>query len=359
LTFDKNTVKSDNIISDPEPELEEKVRARLDSLTKPAGSLGRLEEIALRFALIRREEMPSPARKGMFVFVGDHGVVEEGVSRYPQQVTRQMMRNFVDGGAAINVLCRRLQIRPTIIDVGACGPPVPGVIDRKIAMGTRNFAREAAMTGEEAMKALEVGRSLAEEASYDYDLVGLGEMGIGNTRSATAILSVYSGRTPYETAGPGAGLDSQGVRRKAEVIDRALRMHSPDPSDGIGILAAVGGFEIASIAGFLIGASRLRLPVVLDGFSCCAGALVARAIQPDALATAFYSHISQEPGHRLMLDLLDAHPYADLGMRLGEGSGAALAMGVIDAAVRLYREMATFSEAGVTSPGAERSDLAG
>jgi nicotinate-nucleotide--dimethylbenzimidazole phosphoribosyltransferase len=347
-------VKSNNIISEPTTELEEKVRTRLDTLTKPTGSLGRLEEIALRFALIRGEEMPSPARKGMFVFVADHGVVEEGVSRYPQAVTRQMMRNFVEGGAAINVLCRRLQIRPTIIDIGACGVPIAGVVNKKVAEGTRNFAREAAMTRDEATRALAIGRALAEEASYAYDMVGLGEMGIGNTSSATAILSVYSGRTPYETTGPGAGLDSKGVRKKAEIIDAALRKHSPDPSDGIGVLSAVGGFEIAGIAGFLMGASRLRLPVVLDGFSCCAGALIARAIQPDALTSVFYSHTSHEPGHRLMLDLLDARPYVDFGLRLGEGSGAALVIGVIDASVRLYREMATFSEAGVSPVGETR-----
>lgn len=335
--------------SDPKPDLEDRVRGRLASLTKPPGSLGRLEDIAIRFASIRGEEMPSPARKGMYVFCGDHGVTDEGVSKYPQSVTRQMMRNFVDGGAAINVLCRRLQIRPIIIDMGACGPPMPGVLDKKIAGATQNFARGPAMSREQAERALAVGRGLAEEAASNYDMVGVGEMGIGNTSSAAAILSVYSGRTPYETAGPGAGLDSHGVRHKAEVIERALRMHAPDPSDGVGVLCAIGGFELAAIAGFLTAAARLRLPVVLDGFPCCSAALVARAIQPDALTTVFFSHLSQEPAHTLMLDLLDARPYFDLGMRLGEGTGAALAMGVIDAAVRLYREMATFTEAGVSN----------
>ena len=343
--------------SDPTAHLEERVRARLDSLTKPPGSLGRLEEIALRFALIRGEEMPSPARKGMFVFCGDHGVVDEGVSRYPQAVTRQMMRNFVEGGAAINVLCRRLQIRPTIVDMGVCGGPMPGVLDKKVAPATANFARGAAMTREQAARAIEVGKGLAEEAAYDYDIVGLGEMGIGNTSAATAILSVFSGRTAYETAGPGAGLDSQGVRKKAEVIEGALRLHAPDPKDGLGVLQAVGGFEIGAIAGFLMGASRLRLPVVLDGFPCCAGALLAKSIQPDALATVFYSHMSQEPGHKLMFELLEARPYADFGMRLGEGTGSALMIGFIDAAVRLYREMATFSEAGVSSVSGSQTTL--
>jgi nicotinate-nucleotide--dimethylbenzimidazole phosphoribosyltransferase len=335
---------------DPHPNLESRVRHRLDSLTKPVGSLGRLEEIALRFALMRQEEMPSPARKGLYVFCGDHGIVEQGVSLYPQTVTRQMMRNFLDGGAAINVLCRRLQIRPLIIDMGVCGSPMRGAFDKKIRHGTHNFAAGPAMTRDEAEQALAIGRSLAEQAVLDYDMVGMGEMGIGNTSSASAILSVYSGRTIYETAGPGAGLDSQGVRRKAEVIDGALRLHRPDPEDGVGVLAAVGGFEIGAVAGFILGASRLRLPVVLDGFPCCAAALIARAIAPDALCTVFFSHLSQEPAHQFMLDVLNAQPYFDLGLRLGEGTGAALMMGIIDAAVRLYREMATFSEAGVSGP---------
>jgi nicotinate-nucleotide--dimethylbenzimidazole phosphoribosyltransferase len=333
---------------EPHPSLEDRVRRRLGSLTKPAGSLGRLEEIALRFALAREEEMPSPARKGLYVFCGDHGIVEQGVSRYPQIVTRQMMRNFLEGGAAINVLCRRLQIRPVIIDMGVCGPPMQGTVVKKIRPGTHNFAVGPAMSRDEAERALAIGRGLAEEAVLEYDLVGMGEMGIGNTSSAAAILSVYSGRTAYETAGPGAGLDAQGVRRKAEIIEAALRLHQPDSADGIGVLAAVGGFEIGAIAGFILGASRQHLPVVLDGFPCCAAALIARAIAPDALSTVFFSHTSQEPGHQLMLDILDAHSYFDLGLRLGEGTGSALMIGIIDSAVRLYREMATFSEAGVS-----------
>jgi len=335
--------------SDPISNLEARVQARLDSLTKPPGSLGRLEEIALRFALIRGEEMPSPARKGLYVFCGDHGIVEAGVSRYPQTVTRQMMRNFVNGGAAINVLCRCLQIRPLIIDMGACGSLQSGVLNKRIASGTENFLERPAMTREQAEAALSVGRALAEGAASDYDMVGLGEMGIGNTSSAAALLSAFSGRSAYDTAGPGAGLDSEGVRRKAEILDRALEHHKVDQSDAVGVLATFGGFEIAGIAGFILGASKLRLPVVLDGFPCCAGALVACSIDPDALATTFFSHESQEPGHALMLELLNARRYYDLSLRLGEGTGAALMMGIIDSAVRLYREMATFSEAGVSA----------
>jgi nicotinate-nucleotide--dimethylbenzimidazole phosphoribosyltransferase len=337
------------MISDSASALERRVRTRLDSLTKPPGSLGRLEDIALRFALVRGEEMPSPARKGMFVFCADHGVVDEGVSAFPQSVTRQMARNFVQGGAAINVLCRRLEIRPEIIDVGIAGPPIPGVRDNKVAAGTRNLARERAMTREEAERALAVGKAWAEQAATEYDMVGLGEMGIGNTTSAAAILSVCSGQSPHRTVGPGAGLDAPGVRKKAEIIERALKLHAPDPTDGVDILSAVGGFEIAAIAGFIIGGSTLRLPIVLDGFPCCAGALIARLIDPDALEPVFFSHVSAEPAHELMLHVLGARPYYDLGLRLGEGTGAALFMGVIDAAVRLYREMATFTEAGVAN----------
>jgi nicotinate-nucleotide--dimethylbenzimidazole phosphoribosyltransferase len=335
--------------SDSDFALERRVRARLDSLTKPPGSLGRLEEIALRFAMIRGEEVPSPARKGMFVFCADHGVVEEGISPFPQSVTRQMARNFVEGGAAINVLCRRLEIRPEIIDVGIAGPPIPGVHDRKIASGTRNLARERAMSREQAERALAIGKALAERAATEYDMVGLGEMGIGNTTSAAAVLSVCSGESPHRTVGPGAGLDVSGVRKKAETIERALRLHAPDPTDGVDILSAVGGFEIAAIAGFIVGGSKSRLPIVLDGFPCCAGALIARVIDADSLAPVFFSHVSAEPAHRLMLDVLAARPYYDFGLRLGEGTGAALFMGVMDAAVRLYREMATFTEARVAN----------
>ncbi|HYP06726.1 MAG TPA: nicotinate-nucleotide--dimethylbenzimidazole phosphoribosyltransferase [Bryobacteraceae bacterium] len=335
---------------DPAHNLEERVRERLNSLTKPPGSLGQLEDIAVRFALIREEEMPSPARKGLYIFCGDHGVTEEGVSRYPQSVTRQMVRNFLDGGAAINVLCRRLQIRPVVVDMGVCGASIPGVVDRKIADGTSNFARVPAMTRDQAERALQHGSALAEEAATQYDVVGLGEMGIGNTTAASAILSVYSSASPYETVGPGSGLDSQGVRRKAELIEKALALHKPSPGDPLGVLAAVGGFEFAGIAGFLIRACRLKLPVVLDGFPCCAGALIAKVIEPLALQTAFFSHESREPGHRRMLVLLEAKPYFNLGLRLGEGTGAALCMGIIDSAVRLYREMATFNEAGISGP---------
>jgi nicotinate-nucleotide--dimethylbenzimidazole phosphoribosyltransferase len=327
--------------------LELSVRQRLDSLTKPQGSLGRLEDIALRFALIRGEQMPSASRKVMYVFCADHGVTDEGVSPFPRSVTRQMVLNFVRGGAAINVLCRTFGIQPMIVNAGVEGDCVPGAIDARIAGGTANFARGAAMTRDQAQRSLDLGFRKAAEAAANFDLAGLGEMGIGNTTAAAALLSVFTRADPDETAGAGTGSDQAGISRKAAVIRRALELHRPDPSDGLGVLAAVGGFEIGAIAGFIIGAAEHNLPVVLDGFPCCSGALVARAIQPGCLRTVFFGHRSAERAHSMMLASLGADPLIELGMRLGEGSGAAIAMGIVDSAVRLYREMATFEEAAV------------
>jgi nicotinate-nucleotide--dimethylbenzimidazole phosphoribosyltransferase len=333
-------------------DVETRVRARLNSLTKPPGSLGRLEEIAIRFASIRGEEMPSAARKAVYVFCGDHGVTAEGVSAYPSEVTQQMMRNFVEGGAAINVLCRSFGAEAVIVDAGSKAAPLEGVLNRKIAAGTRNFVVEPAMTREQAEQSLAIGREMAEEAADRYDIVGLGEMGIGNTTSAAAILSVFARRPARETAGRGAGVDDRGFARKLAAIERALEFHNPDPADPVGVLAAVGGFEIGAIAGFILGAAESGLPVVLDGFPCCAGALIACGLKAVSVEKAFFSHESAEPGHRMMLDLLHATPLLNLGMRLGEGTGAALAMNLIGASVALYREMATFSEASVSTKSA-------
>src|SRR5205085_1583523 len=232
------------------------------------------------------------------------------------------------------------QIRPTIVDLGVNGSALPGVLDLKIAPGTQNMAVKPAMTRDQAERSIAIGRELAGEAASSYDMMGLGEMGIGNTTAASALLCVFGHLRPERTAGRGAGLSSDGVGHKAEVIRRALDLHRPSADDPIGALAAVGGFEMGAIAGFLLEASQRKLPVVLDGFPCCAGALVARALDPNALSVAFFAHRSQEQGHGAMLSVLGAEPLFDLGMRLGEGSGAALAMSLIDAAVRLYREMA-------------------
>jgi nicotinate-nucleotide--dimethylbenzimidazole phosphoribosyltransferase len=324
-------------------ELEARIQRRLDSLTKPRGSLGRLEELALQVGLIQGTDMPSVGRKSMLLFCADHGVVEEGVSPFPQDVTGQMVANFRTGGAAITVLCRQYGIEPVIVDMGVGRP-------------TSNFAREPAMLRDEAERAIEIGMSHAA----DGDLLGAGEMGIGNSTAAAALLCAFTGASPRDAAGQGTGLDDAGVVRKAAVIERALALHRPDPADAIGTLAALGGFEIAAIAGLILGAAQKHRVVVLDGFISCSAALVARAIEPAALDYVIYSHRSAERGHRRMLDALAAKPLLDLDMRLGEGTGAAIGISLVESAVRLYREMATFADAGVSTseekPPVSRSD---
>lgn len=300
-------------------------------MTKPPGSLGRLEELALQLGLIQETEMPAIGRKAMLIFCADHGIVEEGVSPYPAEVTGQMVANFRAGGAAITVLCRHYGIEPLVVDMGVGKP-------------TRNFAREPAMTRDQAEHAIEIGMAHAEIA----DIIGAGEMGIGNSSSAAALLSAFSGLDPAETAGRGTGLDDAGLAHKVEVIRRALALHHPDPKDPIGVLAAIGGFEIAAIAGLILGAATQRKVVVLDGFISSSAALVARALSLASLEHVVFSHRSAERGHRKMLDFLTAQPLFDLDMRLGEGTGAALGINLLEAAVKLYREMATFESAGVS-----------
>jgi nicotinate-nucleotide--dimethylbenzimidazole phosphoribosyltransferase len=314
------------------PGLEQEIRARLDSLTKPPGSLGRLESLALQIGLIQRTAMPSLDRKVITIYCADHGIAEEGVSPYPSEVTGQMVANFRAGGAAITVLCRHFGIEPVIVDMGVGRP-------------TKNFARAPAMTRAQAENAIATGMNYADSA----DVIGAGEMGIGNSTSAAALLSAFAGLDAEETAGRGTGLDDAGVRHKIDVIHRALALHQPDPSDPIGVLAALGGFEIAAIAGLILGAAQRRRAVVLDGFISCAGAVVARAIAPVSLDYAVFSHRSPERGHRKMLEFLNAQPLFDLDMRLGEGTGAALGINLVESAVKLYREMATFTSAGVAN----------
>jgi nicotinate-nucleotide--dimethylbenzimidazole phosphoribosyltransferase len=320
-------------------ELEGRIRKRLDSLTKPQGSLGRLEELALQVGLIQGTDMPSVGRKAMLLFCADHGVVEEGVSPFPQEVTRQMVANFQAGGAAITVLCRQYGIDPVIVDMGVGRP-------------TRNFMREPAMSRVEAQRAIAAGR----EHAGDGDLLGAGEMGIGNSTAAAALLCAFTGADPLDAAGRGTGLDDAGVARKAGVIARALALHRPDAKDALGVLAALGGFEIAAIAGLILGAAKKRRVVVLDGFISCSAALIVRAMKPAALDCVVYSHRSAERGHRRMLEALNARPLFDLDMRLGEGTGAAIGISVVEAAVRLYREMATFESAGVSTDGEPRPE---
>lgn len=311
--------------------LENEIRQRLDSLTKPPGSLGRLEELALRAGMIQQSSMPEIRSKAMLIFCASHGVAEEGVSAYPAEVTRQMMANFHAGGAAINVLCRHSGIEPVIVDMGVDTP-------------TRNFTREPAMTQEEAHAAIDIGRNYAEAA----DVLGAGEMGIANTTAAAALLCAFTGIDPEEAAGRGTGLDDAGLRRKIDAVRRAIALHRPDSSNALEVLAALGGREIAAIVGLILGGAEHRRIIVLDGFISCSAALVVQAMRPQALDCVLFAHCSAERGHRKMLEALNARPLLDLDMRLGEGTGAALAISLIEAAVKLYREMATFSGAGVS-----------
>jgi nicotinate-nucleotide--dimethylbenzimidazole phosphoribosyltransferase len=322
------------------------VRERWNSLTKPPGSLGRLESLVLDYARMRGDARPRCRRKSIHIFCGDHGVTAEGVSAWPSEVTAQMVANFVGGGAAICVLCRRFGINTVVVDAGVACDPISGAVGRKVARGTRNFAVEPAMTREQTMQALEAGAELARQLNAD--IAGVGEMGIGNTASASALLCAFTGCDPIHAAGRGAGLDDGGVRRKGDVIARALALHRPGAADGVGVLSALGGFEIAMMAGFMLGAASRRLPVVVDGFISGAAALAARAINPLVLDYLIFSHRSAERGHAVMLDALGARPLLELEMRLGEGTGAALAINLLESALALYDGMATFAEAAVS-----------
>lgn len=315
--------------------LQEQIEARWNSRTKPQGSLGRLEAIARDYCLMRDNALPSIDKMGVYLYAGDHGVTEEGISLFPKSVTRQMVANFEAGGAAVNVLARAHDINVHVIDAG-------------VGEGTRNFAREMAMTLAERDACLAAGAADARRAAAQYQLVGVGEMGIGNTTSAAAILAALGNTSGAEAAGRGTGLDEAGVRHKATVIDRAVALHELHKAPAGQVLAAVGGFEIARMTGFLIEAARLRLPVVMDGFITCAAALVAVRLEPATRDFLFFSHRSAERGHGLMLDLLDADPILELDMRLGEGSGAILGMHLIDCSLKLYREMASFESADVS-----------
>ncbi|HEY1371134.1 MAG TPA: nicotinate-nucleotide--dimethylbenzimidazole phosphoribosyltransferase [Candidatus Binatia bacterium] len=338
-------------IAPPDAAAEAAAQKRLDSLTKPPGSLGRLEDIARRVAAIQGAVPPRLGPKRIFVFAADHGVTAEGVSAYPQAVTAQMTYNFLSGGAAINALARAFGVELEIIDAGVAHdfPPELKLPALKIRRGTDNLARGPAMTRAEAEASVEAGIARVEEAAAKGQpfLLGVGEMGIGNTTSAAAILCALTGAAPREAAGSGAGVDAEGWARKVAAIENGLAINRPDPKDGLDVLAKVGGLEIGAMAGAILGAAALRIPLVLDGFIAGAAGLVARALCPGAMDFVFAAHLSAEKGHRIMLHELGLVPLLDLGMRLGEGTGACVAMGIIEAAVKLMREMATFESAGV------------
>ena len=331
-------------------DLEARVLRRWDSLTKPPGSLGRLESLVLELALMQGTDSPKLKRKALALFCADHGVTAEGVSAFPREVTAQMVQNFLSGGAAISVLCRKHGIEPVVVDAGVDGPVAEGALDYKIAQGTANFVEGPAMTAEQAEKAVRNGMGLAREIGQRADIAVVGEMGIGNTTAASALLCAFSGCAAADAAGAGTGLDASRIAHKGQVIARALALHSAavEQKNPMAILAAVGGFEIAMMAGFLLGAAAARMPVVVDGFICCASVLVARAINPRVMHYLIFSHKSAESGHRRMLAELNAKPVLDLDMRLGEASGGVLALSILESALALYDEMATFEQVGVS-----------
>jgi len=335
--------------------------ARLDRLTKPLGSLGRLEALAVQLAGITGLAMPRVERPVVVVFAGDHGVTAQGVSAYPSDVTAQMVANFARGGAAINVLARLAGAEVVVVDVGVAGP-IPGLgdapanggarlVQARIADGTRDMTDVPAMTRDETLAAVDAGRAIvAELVGTGCDALVVGEMGIGNTTAASALTAVMTGRSVAEVTGRGTGLDDAAVRHKIEVIEAALERRRPDAADPIGALADVGGLEIAALAGAILAAAEARLPVVLDGFITGAAALVAAAIAPELPARLIAGHASAEPGHQVVLDRLGLSPLLALDLRLGEGSGAALALPLLRAATEILAEMATFDDAGVSGP---------
>ena len=337
------------------PSFYERAQKRLDNLTKPQGSLGRLEEFAARIVAVSENTKPMLNKKAIFTFAGDHGVAEEGVSAFPKEVTPQMVLNFLRGGAGINVLARHAGVDVVVIDIGVDYDfgNTDGLVHKKIIRGTKNIRKGPAMTRQETVQCMEVGIELAEEyARKGYHIFGTGEMGIANTTPSSAIAAVFSKRTVEEVTGRGTGISDDAFKNKVRVIEDAIKINKPNPKDPMDVLARLGGAEIAGIAGLVLGAAANRIPVVIDGFISTAGALIACEIEPKVKEYIFAAHTSVERGHWIMLERMDLKPILNLNMRLGEGTGAALSMSMIEAGVKIYNEMATFGEAGVS----ERND---
>jgi nicotinate-nucleotide--dimethylbenzimidazole phosphoribosyltransferase len=325
---------------------------RWDTLTKPRGSLGRLEALASQVAGITGQARPRLTERLVFVLAGDHGVTTEGVSAYPADVTAQMVYNFVRGGAAINVLTRHVGARVIVVDMGVAAdlPALPGLVSRKVRRGTMNFAQQSAMTMDQALACVESGIALVEtEIKGAHAWVVTGDMGIGNTTASSAIIAAMTGASVERVTGKGTGVTGEALARKAMVIKAALDRHQPNPQDGLDVLSKVGGFEIGGLAGIILGAAARRCPVVLDGLIATAAALLAVNLVPAVREYLIAGHRSVEPGHTVALNDLGLEPVLDLQMRLGEGTGGALALPVLEAACRLLDEMATFEEAGVAT----------
>ncbi len=330
----------------------EKTQARLDDLTKPPGSLGVLEKIAKQIAGITGRVIPKLPIKAAIIMAGDHGIVKEGVAAFPQEVTAQMIMNFVKGGAAMSVLTQHENAKLYIVDIGVATelPNTPHIIKRKVAYGTKNMVKGPAMTLSQALQAIEIGIEITGKAIKDgAGIIAIGEMGIGNTSPSTAIIATYSGLPVKAVVGRGTGVDENGLKTKVTAIEKALEVNKPNPDDPFEVLAKVGGLEIAGLVGVILACAANRIPVIIDGFISGAAAVIAGEIAPLARDYMLGSHLSKEPGHKVILDFLGIKPMLIMDMRLGEGTGAALAMNLVDASLKILKEMATFSEAGVTT----------
>jgi nicotinate-nucleotide--dimethylbenzimidazole phosphoribosyltransferase len=326
-------------------------RARQDTLTKPQGSLGRLEELSIKLAGIQGKPIPQIRHKAVITMAGDHGVVAEGVGNWPQEVTAQMIYNFLRGGAGINVLARQVGARVVVVDMGVAADlePHPQLISRKVARGTQNMFLRPAMTLQQAVTAIETGiEVVGGEVAKGFDIVGTGDMGIGNTTASSAICAAMTGEPAAEVTGRGTGISDEQLAHKIEVVKRALAVNRPDPKQPLDVLAKVGGFEIGGLVGVMLAAAAYRIPVVIDGFISGAAALIATALAPRLRDFLIAAHVSAEPGHKVLLRHLRLTPLLDLGMRLGEGTGAVLGIFLAEAAARILAEMSTFAEAGVS-----------
>lgn len=326
-------------------------RERQNMLTKPLGSLGRLEELSVQIAGIKCDPLPEIRHKSVIVMAADHGVVEEGVSLYPQEVTRQMVINFLRGGAAINVLAAHVNARVVVVDMGVKGgfPPLPGLICKMIDFGTRNMTKGPAMSRSQAIECIEAGIQVVEmEMGRKLDIIATGDMGIGNTTASSAIFSAISGKPAKKVTGRGTGIGDKQLAHKVRVIETALRVNRPDPRDPIDVLAKVGGFEIGGLTGVILAGAAHRIPVVIDGFISSVAAVIAVALAPNVKDYIIASHLSAEAGHGIVLDFLGLKPLLGLNMRLGEGTGAVLGLFLAEAATRILTQMATFAEAGVS-----------
>jgi len=331
-------------------------RSRQDMLTKPQGSLGRLEELSIKLAGIQGKAIPQIRHKAVVTMAGDHGVVAEGVGNWPQEVTAQMVHNFLSGGAGINVLARQAGARVVVVDMGVAAElkASPGLISRKVAPGTQNMCLGPSMTPEQAVTSIESGiEVVAAELAKGLDIVGTGDMGIGNTTASSAICAAMMGKPVAEVTGRGTGISDEQLAHKIEVVKRALEVNQPDRQKPLEVLRKVGGFEIGGLVGVMLAAAAYRIPVVIDGFISGAAALIATALAPRLRDFLIAAHVSAEAGHRLLLQHLGLKPLLDLDMRLGEGTGAALGIFLAEAAAKILAEMSTFGEAGVSDKAKE------